>query len=751
MGALVKVELSGFKSFARKGVFEFSSPITAIVGPNGSGKSNVAESFRFVLGEQSIKSLRGKKGEDLIWGGSATSARSNRASVKVVFDNRDKLFNVDFDEVVIERVVHRDGVNSYHLNGTHVRLRDIIELLAVANIGATGHHIISQGEADRVLSAHMRERREMILDALGLKIYQYKKHESERKLEKTTENIEQVAAIRKEITPHLKFLTRQVEKVKKHAKIRDELSDLYREYLKRENEYLSYHDENLVSKKKGPELELSRLGKELVVAKEVLSKSDDDSGTKEKILKLEQKLSSVRREKDNLTRTLGRIEGKMAFEEESASEKEKKDEGRTVTFSEIQNLERRVNEAGSKVQGEQNIETVKNIVQTVVSMITLFVSERAHTESGAHTDTEDNLKKLIGEKNTHEERHKSLLNEETELEKEYTELQKGIEKVRGEGRKAERDVFSIMSRQNELRSEMSLVEQEENNIKRSRVDFDREIREGVSLIGRDILGYETHSVSDTSGKPVTREVIISEKREVQEDRKRKLERMKIRLDELGGSASEEIMKEHKEVSERDEFLEREVADLEKTADSLKGLIKELDEKLNTQFREGIGKINKEFQHFFSLMFGGGTAVLEVVKEKKRRVSDEEESSQDEQEEVEEGVDITVNLPRKKIKGLVMLSGGERALTSIALIFAMSQVNPPPFLVLDETDAALDEANSRRYGDMIEDLSKKSQLVLITHNRETMSRAGILYGVTMGSDSASKLLSVKFEEAVQVAK
>ena len=113
--------------------------------------------------------------------------------------------------------------------------------------------------------------------------------------------------------------------------------------------------------------------------------------------------------------------------------------------------------------------------------------------------------------------------------------------------------------------------------------------------------------------------------------------------------------------------------------------------------------------------------------------------------------MAVKLPNKRVKGLEMLSGGERALTSIALIFAMSQVNPPPFIILDETDAALDEANSRRYGDMIEELAKKSQLILITHNRETMSRASILYGVTMGSDGISKLLSVKFDEAVAVAK
>jgi chromosome segregation protein len=100
---------------------------------------------------------------------------------------------------------------------------------------------------------------------------------------------------------------------------------------------------------------------------------------------------------------------------------------------------------------------------------------------------------------------------------------------------------------------------------------------------------------------------------------------------------------------------------------------------------------------------------------------------------------------------MMLSGGERALTSIALLFAISQVNPPPFVILDETDAALDEANSKKYADMIENLSKYSQLIVITHNRETMSRAGILYGVTMGMGGGSKLLSVAFEEAVAVAK
>jgi len=156
------------------------------------------------------------------------------------------------------------------------------------------------------------------------------------------------------------------------------------------------------------------------------------------------------------------------------------------------------------------------------------------------------------------------------------------------------------------------------------------------------------------------------------------------------------------------------------------------------------------------MFGGGTAGLSVIREKRRKKRLDTELPLDdeeiiEEEEGEEGIEINVNLPRKKVKSLMMLSGGERALTSIALLFAISQVNPPPFIILDETDAALDEANSRKYGDMIANLSQYSQLILITHNRETMSRAGVLYGVTMGADGASKLLSIQFEEAVAVAK
>ena len=174
---LKRLELSGFKSFARPTVLDFTTPVTAIVGPNGSGKSNIAEAILFVLGEQSIKSLRGKRAEDLIFHGTKTIARLNRASVAIVFDNSKKVFDLDYDEVELKRVVYRDSTSEYFINGSKARLKDIIEQLSSVHIGASGHHIISQGEADRVLLTSIKERRSIVEDALGLKIYQYKRAE----------------------------------------------------------------------------------------------------------------------------------------------------------------------------------------------------------------------------------------------------------------------------------------------------------------------------------------------------------------------------------------------------------------------------------------------------------------------------------------------------------------------------------------------------------------------------------------------
>ncbi|MDO8569597.1 MAG: AAA family ATPase [bacterium] len=720
---LKSIELSGFKSFAKKNVFEFDSPISAIVGPNGSGKSNVAEAFRFVLGEQSIKSMRGKRGEDLIWNGATSEPRSNRASVKVTFDNSKKIFDIDFSKVIIERIVHRDGLNEYLINNSPVRLKDILELLARAHIGASGHHIISQGEADKILSASPKDRKSMVEDALGLRLYQYKRLESGRKLKKTFENILQVEALRKEIAPHLKFLGKQVEKIEKTESMRGELLTLANEYFKREHAYIAFSQTALLGERKP-----------LNEALEKLSKESQDA---RKVIKLESDLSTVRKQKDDLTRELGKFEG-LSMAEKKMIENEKKlsasDEFKTVRLKDVENL-------------YQEVSLLSSITE-IKSKLGDFIKDRKHS-----TDL-----KLINEA---EARIGELKRHQTELEKSLEAVKEREQEIS----EAEKAVFRIQSLENELVSKLNFLKAREENLKKDEEEFKRELNEVSHLVGPAVLKYEH---GGNASVPVSREE--------QEATKRIVEKLKIRLEDSSISGMEEVHKEYKDTAERDAFLTRELLDLEKSAETLSELIKELETRLAVEFSSGLESINKEFSKLFITMFGGGEASLVLVKEEKvedelldepasafgrtEQSYGETKSAQDsgplrrsssEASEAREGLDIKVSLPKKKIRGLVMLSGGERALTSIALIFAISQVNPPPFIILDETDAALDESNSKKYGDLVGILSKHSQLILITHNRETMSRAGVIYGVTMGSSGLSKLLSISFDEAIEVAK
>lgn len=758
---LKSLEVNGFKSFAKKSELEFSTAVTGIVGPNGSGKSNVAESFRFVLGEQSLKSMRGKRGEDMIFNGSTAVARANRASVKIILDNTQKQFPIDFDEVTIERVVYRDGVNEYLLNGGRTRLKDVQELLASANIGSTGHHIISQGEADRVLTSSARERREMIEESLGLKVFQYKKTESERKLVKTVQNIAQVESLRREVIPHLKFLERQVKKIEKSLEVREALKKTYHDYLKREDEYVAFHHDRLIREAEVPRGELATLEEELRAAKQVLANEEKDE-KRDSLVSIEGRLRTAREKRQEVVREIGKLEGQISYLERRIADHARRGaehKNPPIAFERIERAILSVENIASSVSQEAERGTLLRVIEQMVRTLRSLLNDVSREESPEDSGERDEEERgaLVKQKSTLDSSLQEFDTEEETLRKEYDALRASIEAERGKSRDAEREVFRIMGREQELRAQLSGIEREQQMLERDRGEFKRELEEAASLLGRSVTEYFSYVVTDEKGEPVSKEALVSEDRSVQMERRRALEKMKIRLEELGAGATDDVLKEYTDAKERDEFLAREIDDLQKSVVSLESLIKELNEELNARFVEGIEKIGIEFGKFFVLMFGGGSASLTRIKPKKEKkpVNDTDLSGEDSGEEddsaSEEGVEIDVSLPNKRVKGLEMLSGGERALTSIALIFAMSQVNPPPFVILDETDAALDEANSRRYGDMIAALSQRSQLILITHNRETMSRAGVLYGVTMGGDGVSKLLSVKLEEAVEVAK
>ncbi|NOY35911.1 MAG: AAA family ATPase [bacterium] len=737
------LELSGFKSFAKPVKMEFPAPISGVgvVGPNGSGKSNVVEAIRWVLGEQSLKSLRGKKGEDLIFNGSQTAPRLGKASVSLIFDNKGKFFPVDFDEVKITRKVFRDGANEYFLNGSQVRLKDIIEILSKVGLGTSSHHIISQGEADRILSASPKERRQMIEDALGLKIYQLRKQESERKLARTEENISQVEALRKEIQPHLRFLNKQVEKAREELSLRDELKALYALYFAAEEKYLNEEKEKISERRAAPKAELEKIERDLAELSEDSRPASDEAKNeigelKGELSKIETEISALGAERNSLEREMGRFEGMIEMEEK----KEKRTVKEEISTDAVYKFTNKLSESIDAGLRSEGLKETKAALADIREAIKSFLSGLGVEVAVKSSDLE-NLKKKkeavavliagVGE------REKRAFEERAELERKISERREALRAV-------ERERYEMEARVKELRAILSNMDIREESLNAQVLEFEREKREAVALVGEEALSGRGDG--DTA-PPADFDRL---------DARRKIERMKIKLED-SGAIGEDAVKEYEEVKNRDEFFEKELTDLTGAADSLRELLKDLEEKINSDFKEGIDKINKEFYSFFVLMFGGGAAELKVVASKPRRKKEDEElaeleaGGEDGEENNEEGVDVSVSLPKKRINSLDMLSGGERALTSIALLFAMSQVNPPPFLILDETDAALDEANSQRYGNMLMNLSEQTQLIVITHNRETMKQAGVLYGVTMGSDSISKLLSIKFTEAERMVK
>lgn len=747
---LKELEINGFKSFAKKSDLLFTTAISGIVGPNGSGKSNVAEAFRFVLGEQSIKNMRGKKGEDLIFTGAA--GRSQRGSVKVVFDNSSRTLDIDYKEVSISRVVSRDGSNEYMINGSKVRAKDIQELLSGANIGASGHHIISQGEADKILSINPKERKSVIEEALGLKAYTIKKQEAERKLERTAENLKEVHAEQRTVQPRINYLKREVEKIEKARSMKEELRSLYKIYFPNKKPLQnSLAQEQAASKE--IEQQISVIQSKVAELQNKLVSVTSESGVEQKTQELvvvEKQLQELKTRKAEIEREIGKTDARIeiAHEEKSRFEAYQERQQADTTTEKVAGVLHTIwTSWAQKLLDTENIsqERAQRWQQLFVPYQDLPEDEKTKDREHARRITatlneeeislapefdKEKLINLQGVKEKLAQEHQALVVQESELETKRDELDDVRDTSQTVGQKVQIEILTIEKQKSELLGALNGHRMNIQQLESKLSAFNAE-----EAAARGMFGQEVESFFQAPQSADTPEMNVREK----------IVRLKVLLENGNLSASGEVTAEYNKLVDHKKFIDEQIEDLKKTSESLEKLILELSEQIDVKFREGLEHINTAFARFFQTLFSGGRAEIFVTDIPIRK------EHEDDPQEYETGVDLSVSLPNKKIRGMSMLSGGERSLTSIALLFAMSSVTPPPFIILDETDAALDEANSKRYGDMIELLSKESQLILITHNRETMSRAGILYGVTMGNDGASRLLSISLEQGEQFAK
>lgn len=223
---LKKLELQGFKSFANRTVLEFKPGITAVIGPNGSGKSNISDAIRWGLGEQSMKSLRGAKSEDIIFAGTQNRKSLGFAEVSIIFDNSDQSLPIEYDEVTVTRRLYRTGETGYFINKVPCRLKDINELFMDTGIGKDGYSIIGQGRIDEILSTKSEDRRHIFEEAAGIVKYRVRKEESEKKLEQTKVNLMRINDIIAEIESNLEPLKLQAKKAREFLDLREELKSM---------------------------------------------------------------------------------------------------------------------------------------------------------------------------------------------------------------------------------------------------------------------------------------------------------------------------------------------------------------------------------------------------------------------------------------------------------------------------------------------------------------------------------------------
>jgi chromosome segregation protein len=870
---LKRLEIQGFKSFAKKTILEFGPGITAIVGPNGSGKSNVADALRWVLGEQSAKLMRGKKSEDVIFAGSDKRGRSGMAEVIATFDNRDHKIPLDAAEVAIGRRISRSGESEYLLNGAKVRLLDIIDLVLKSNIGTSRYTVIGQGTIDQMILAGPTEIKNLIDEASGVKTYYLKRERTLRRLEQTAQNLMRAEDLLRELEPRVKSLRRQAKRMEAREAIEIELKGYQREFLG--SQWWEYTKNiEVLDKELGVYAEQkAQLEATMEAHLQKIEQHEKENATAlQEYKRVQEQLQSKQSEKNSLLEQVSLIRGKMQSQKGGlqdsatlqvdshalnqqiadleaqlkAAEQKLKESVQKITSlnsalgtvnaqltelytaisspvgSDWHKIEEQMNALDNTfiqferiIEDTTDIEQIRNATAIVISAWQKF--KNLATNAAKHPDYHRKLQLQLSELSDQKDK---LLAEQNELSKEVSKaelsrdfiigqlaslknqkLQIDLELKKTSSSSTDEYIAELVAEENKIQEKITALVTEITNLENQLQSFyaaenawksaiaeeDKMFRKQQDELGR-IRDQQTKLQIEKARLETQRDAVVSEiiaalgsemldkiqsnpiKLET-EGLAGKISKLKHQL-ELVGGVDELTIQEYHETESRYSNLENQITDLQKSMADLRRVMNELDEHIKTKFNTAFHKVNTQFEQYFRILFNGGRAFLSLVKSSDNRTEAEVELDKEVAEDAindlqrpEEkivakyekdslavsGVDIKATPAGKKLTSIQSLSGGERSLTSIALLCSLLTCFPSPFVVLDEVDAALDEANTIRFGQILGKLSDTTQFITITHNRETMAQANILYGVTMGDDGVSQLLSIKMDQATAYAK
>ena len=728
---LKHIKLSGFKSFVDATKISFPTNLVAVVGPNGCGKSNVIDAVKWVLGELSAKNLRGDSMADVIFNGSDLRKPSGQCSIELLFDNSaGKLGGeyASYNEISIKRSMTRDSQSTYYINSTKCRRKDVQDLFLGTGLGPNSYAIIEQGMVSSLVTAKPEELRLHIEEAAGVSKYRERRKETEQRIKKTKENLSRVKDIKDEISRLIKRLEGQAKAAEKYNSFKEQEKEI--------------------------ELKVA-----ILFSLEAKNNRDD----------IQKKLDAVLRDqkiKDAETKTKQSQIDEYRTQHESVrdsydiAQKNFYSVGADIARleSDLQNIN--ITESQSKKELEKVKESYERALEKEVNLENLSPKEKAillldniiDALKSIGSSGSDIYKKALELK----DQLTSILNiasvQSKSLTAEYLSRQDDLSKIiqdsKSRKQTLESDITQLVEKSSEaetalieIRQKQSKVDQELRDLenKRSIAELDlRTISEKVTSIRLDLKTYEIN-LENANEKIKSSGVKINDinfsdyealdLKELQ-DNLVDIQAKIVRLGAINLAAPEEIAEE----SKRKDKLEEQYDELTEALDKLTNAIKKIDIETKSRFEDSFNAVNIRLKEIFPILFGGGFAELKLV----------------DNDMLNSGVVFMARPPGKKNATISQLSGGEKALTALSLVFSIFQLNPAPFCMLDEVDAPLDDVNTQRLINMVEEMSQTIQFIVITHNKVSMERSDHLMGITMQEAGVSRLVTVDVNQALELA-
>ena len=696
-----KLEIFGFKSFAKKETVVFDSGITGIVGPNGCGKTNIVDAIRWVLGEQKTKRLRSSKMEDVIFNGASNVKPLGLCEVFLTIENNKGLLPVEYSEVEIGRRLYRSGESEYFINRNNCRLKDISNLFVDTGLTSDAYSVIELNMIEQILSDKDDSRRQMFEEAAGVNKYKAKRKSALRKFDLNSRDLERIDDIILEIEIQVKALDLQLKRFKRHEKLTSELKELeldlasarmtdlenvilpLEEMLKKKNKVLQKTN----SKKEVESVEFDNSREAYLKEKESLATM------KAKVDKLTEKLLLEIQEKNlESSKGVGLLEDELQKKISQLNQFDK-DYIKIVSNQDVTNSlsdeskEKFKNNNYTVIETDKKYEKLKASIEDYKDKIDKYRKEQEFDFS----KMDESIKKIQDQINSNN----------LELEKKENDVNKAFIKMESIRAKLDSDKFSKDDLFYEIKeAEMKIAE---SKIKKTQIEQNIIEKFGNDFVLRDVKDY---NISDMVFR---------------------VEKIKRSIDSIG-PINWAVKDEHEEKTARLNNLLEQKADLIDAENNLKEAIKKIDMVAQEQFFDTYNQVKENFEKMFTVFFNGGKGSIELS---------------DSNDPLNSDINIFAQPPGKRNNTLKMLSAGEKSLTAIALLFSIYQYKPSPFCILDEIDAPLDDINIKKFTDVIKDYSKTTQFIMVTHNKLTMESADCIYGVTAEKQGISKLMSIDF--------